>query len=119
MRRRDRRGVLLLEAMIALAILGVAVLTFVAVTRASGEAVARAARADSEARAAARFIAAVSLWPRADLDRRLGERAEGRWRLRVSRSGERIYVVVLGDSSGHRELLRTALYREPGEDTSR
>ena len=57
----------------------------------------------------------MSLWPREDLDRRLGERAQGPWRLTITRPAPTLYVVSLADSASGgaagAELLTTTLYR--------
>ena len=76
-----RAGAVLLEVIIALAILATAGATITA------------------------------LWPRADLDRHLGERTQGHWRMRVDRPTPTLYVVTLTDGASNVELLRTALFR--------
>jgi hypothetical protein len=106
-----RRGAALLEALVAVAILGTAGVAFVAIGAESAEVVRRAQAADEESRAASAFLEAVALWPREDLDRRLGSRRQGPWVLRVDRPWPALYVASLRDSSDRRELLRTALYR--------
>lgn len=115
-----RRGVALLEAMLALAILATAATALVSLTAASAAAVRQAREGEAELRAAHAFFEAVALWSRADLDRHLGGRAQHPWRLAVSRPARALYVVVLTDSTGRRELLRTALHRpEPARDAAR
>src|SRR6266699_2387326 len=47
---------------------------------------------ESDQRLAARFITAVSLWPREDLDRHLGDRPQGPWRLRIDRPLRTVYT---------------------------
>jgi type II secretory pathway pseudopilin PulG len=109
--RRGRAGAVLLEAIVALLILSVAGTAAVTLVSQSADAVRRAREADAEARAASDFLHAVSLWTRDDLDRRLGDRPQGDWRLRIQRPAPTLYEVVLVDSAGGRELLRTALFR--------
>lgn len=106
-----RPGAALLEALVALTILGVAGLSALASARQAAQAVEAARRADDETRAASAFLDAVALWPRADLDRHLGVRAEGRWHLRVDRPAPTVYTVTLTDTLDARVLLATALYR--------
>jgi type II secretory pathway pseudopilin PulG len=103
--------VALLEAMLALAILATAATALVSLTAASAAAVRQAREGETEVRAAHAFLEAVALWSRADLDRHLGDRTQHPWRLVVSRPARTLYVVVLTDSTGHRELVRSALYR--------
>ena len=111
MRRRRRDGVVLLEAIVALTILTVAALASVAMVRQGVDSVRRSREAELDVRQASAFMEAIMLWPRADLDRHLGNRAEGPWRLEVNRPIPTLYLVVLTDSMSRRELVRTALYR--------
>lgn len=109
--RRDRRGAVLLEAIAALAILSTAGLAAVALVGQGADSVRRALAADAELREASAFFHAVALWTREDLDRRLGDRPQGRWRLIVQRPAPALYEVVLADSALSREILRTSLFR--------
>jgi type II secretory pathway pseudopilin PulG len=109
--RGDRRGAILLETMVALVVLSVAGASAVAMVAQSADAVRRAQAADAEVAAASAFLHAVALWPREDLDRRLGDRAQGDWRLRILRPTPTLYEVALTDSTGRRVILQTALYR--------
>jgi hypothetical protein len=111
MRPRPRHGVVLLEAIVALTILTVAALASAAMVRQAVESVRRARGAERDLRKASAFMDAIALWPRADLDRHLGNRAEGPWRLEIDRPVSTLYLVVLTDSVSRRELVRTALYR--------
>ena len=111
LRWRGRAGAALLEVMVALAILAIAGVAAVAATRESVRAAARLREGEREIREASAFLEAVALWPREDLDRRLGERAQGRWRLRISRPSPTVYEIALTDSTGADFLLETALYR--------
>jgi type II secretory pathway pseudopilin PulG len=113
---RDRAGAALLEAIVALTILAIAGTAAVVMASESARTVRHAREADAEVRAASDFLDAVSLWPREDLDRHLGSRVEGPWRMRVDRPAQTLYVVSLADTAGGPELLRTALFRP---DTSR
>jgi hypothetical protein len=107
----SRAGAVLLEAMAALVILAVAGTAAVTMVSQSADAVRRAGEAEVESRAADDFFQAVSMWTRDDLDRRLGERPQGPWRLRIQRPAPTLYEVVLVDSAATREILRTSLYR--------
>jgi type II secretory pathway pseudopilin PulG len=110
-RRRRREGIVLLEAIMALTIVTIAALASVMMVRQAIDTVRRAQRAEIDIRRASAFLDAVALWPRADLDRHLGDRAEGAWRLVIERPVPVLYLVALTDSSSRRELVRTALYR--------
>lgn len=108
--RGDRRGAALLEAVVALLILGTACVSATAMAAGFSRTVTKARELDASVRRASAFLDAVSLWTRADLDRRLGDRSQGPWRMRVDRPTRTLYTVVLTDSAGT-ELLRTSLFR--------
>jgi hypothetical protein len=117
-KRRPRRGAALLEALVALVVLTTAGAAITALAVTSGDVVHRAHSAEEEIRRANAFFSMVSLWPREDLDRHLGDREQGPWRLNVDRSMPTLYTITLRDSLGARTLLRTVLYRpEPPRDT--
>lgn len=115
-RSRSTAGAVLLEAIVALVILSAAGTAAVTLVSQSAGAVRRARIADAEMREASAFLHAVALWPREDLDRRLGEREQGRWKLIIQRPTPTLYEVVLTDSAVAHEILRTTLFRpEPPE----
>jgi type II secretory pathway component PulJ len=111
MRRRPRRGVVLLEAIVALTILTIAALASAAMVRQAVDSVRRARETERDIRQISAFMEAIALWPRADLDRHLGNRPEGSWRLQIERPVATLYIVALTDSLSRGELVRTALYR--------
>ncbi|HEY0025317.1 MAG TPA: hypothetical protein VGB24_20685 [Longimicrobium sp.] len=111
-----RSGAVLLEAIVAIVILAVAGTAAVAMVGQAAEGVRRARAADVEAREASALMHAVALWTREDLDRRLGSRPQGPWRLSVQRPDPELYDVALTDSAGARVILRTSLFRP---DTAR
>jgi type II secretory pathway pseudopilin PulG len=115
--RADRRGVVLLEALVAMVLLGAAAASLTALALESGRATDRARRADRETRAASAFLDVVALWPSEDLERRLGSRHQGDWMLDVRRTAPALYRVSLRDSTGRRELLQTTFYRPDTADT--
>jgi type II secretory pathway pseudopilin PulG len=106
------RGAALLEALVALAFLGTVGSAAAWSATESLRAVQRTHAREAEQRAAARLLDAVALWPRADLDRHLGTRAEGSWRLYIERPTETVYTVTVRDTARGAVLLQTALYRE-------
>jgi hypothetical protein len=110
-RRMRRTGAALLEVLVALTILVTAGATVAGFASEAANANARSAARERSMRDASAFLEAVALWPRADLDRHLGDRVQGPWRMRVDRPTPTLYVIVLADSTNSRELLRTALYR--------
>ena len=106
-----RGGVVLLEALVALVILTTAGAAAVTMAAESAHDVQRIRAADGNLRAASAFLDIVSLWSREDLDRHLGDRAQGAWRMRVDRPTPTLYVTTLSDTATKVELLRTSLYR--------
>ena len=108
----NRHGSALLEVVVATLVLSVAGLSATLSVAEALRAVERARAADTETLRADAFMDAVALWPREELDRRLGDRPQGPWRLRIERPEPELYLVVLTDSSAARgELLRTVLFR--------
>lgn len=115
---RPRPGVALLEALVALLIVATSATAGVALAAGATRAVDRVRTRDAEVRRANAFLEAVALWPRADLDRHLGDRAEGAWTLRVDRPEPTLYVVTLlpfdsaqASADGTPPVLATSLYR--------
>lgn len=86
---------------------GIALAGYAAQTAA---AIARARAVEAETRRASAFFDAVSLWPREDLDRHLGNHREGRWFLDIERPQPTLYSVTLTDTN-RAVVLRTWLFR--------
>lgn len=107
-----RRGAVLLEVLAALTVLTIAGISAVSAVAQATHSAEQAIAAERRAREASRFLEAVALWTSEDLDRRLGERPQGPWRLRIDRTTPTLYTVTLADSAAPmRPLLRTVLYR--------
>lgn len=116
--RSERRGVVLLEALVALALVGTAALATLALTAADSAQVGRTLSRSDEISAASAFLERVALWSRHDFDRRLGTRPQGPYLLRVMRPMTTVYTLELLDRSDERMLLSTAVYRPEVEDAS-
>lgn len=112
-----RAGVVLLEVLLALFILATVAAASAALATETVRAWSVAATRERELRQASDFLEAVSLWTREDLDRRLGDRMQGAWRLSISRPSPTLYMIALSDSAGVQELLRTALFRSEGSSS--
>lgn len=108
--RRVRRGAALLEVIVALTILSIAGGSALAVATQSAAAIGRVREKDAELRSASALLHSVVLWPREDLDRHLGTRRQGHMLMRVERSDQQLYTIVLMDSLGG-NLLRTDVFR--------
>lgn len=112
---RDSRGAVLLEAILAIALL--ATIGSAAAWLASEQlrAVGRTHEREQEVRRANRLLTAVSLWPRENLDRHLGDTKQGPWRMRIDRVTPVLYAVSLADTMTGNVLLRTALLRHEAD----
>ncbi len=110
-RGRRRSGAALLEVLVALTILVTAGAAAVAFASDATQRLVQAREREAVVRRVSALFNAVALWPREDLDRHLGVRPQGPWRMRIDRPAPTLYVVTLTDTLGGRELLRTALYR--------
>jgi type II secretory pathway pseudopilin PulG len=106
-----RRGVALLEAIVALAIFATAGIAALTMAAAATRATASAREADRELREASGFLEAVALWTRNDLDQRLGDRRQGPWMLTIERPYPELYLVTLRDTVRGAPLLETSLFR--------
>jgi type II secretory pathway pseudopilin PulG len=108
----NSRGAALLEALVALTLLGTVGSAAAWSATESLRAVQRIHARETAQRRAGRFLNAASLWPRADLDRHLGDRPQGAWRVRIDRPTPTIYTVTVRDSLSGAVLVQTALYRD-------
>lgn len=107
-----RPGFTLIEVIAALAIFGSALLVLVSLSAGCGRAVAAAQDREDRITRASRLLAIVTLWPRADLDRHLGERGEGEFVLVVDRRTPELYTAAVRNSAGGEAmLLATSIYR--------
>ena len=113
--RASRGGTVLLEVLVALMIVSVAGAAAMASASAMTRTVATAQMRERDVRAASAFLDDVSLWTRDDLDRHLGNRPEGRWRLDVERDAEDLYDVALYGGDRGPLLVRTTFYRRAAD----
>lgn len=113
--QRARRGVALLEALIALVILGTVGASLLALTAQAVRTVHLAVEAERSVSTAGALLHAAALWPRTELDQRLGDRPQGALLMRIDRPRPQSYVVTLRDSATGEVILSTSLYRR--EDT--
>ena len=108
---RARRGVALLEAIVAMTILETGGIALVTVT-ADGARRARQAREHERTFAAAdRLLDAASLWSPTELDQRLGARRQGPFTMRIDRTAGAVYLVSISDSTSDAALVETAFFR--------
>jgi type II secretory pathway pseudopilin PulG len=110
-RGASRSASTLLEVLVALLIVAMTATSVASMASGAVRAAERMRAADGEMRRASAFLDVVALWPREDLDRHLGDREQGVWRLRIGRPTSLVYTALLLDSAGRRPLLATAMYR--------
>jgi type II secretory pathway pseudopilin PulG len=110
--RRARGGVALLEAIVALTILATAGASAAVLATEVVRVVDRSRSLDRDVARASELLDAVALWTREDLDRHLGDRPQGPWRMRVAHADPVLYDIVIADSTNGVTLVRTTLYRE-------
>jgi type II secretory pathway pseudopilin PulG len=118
LRHSERRGVILLESMIALALIGIAALTTISLSSMQSDRIGGAVRSSVEMSRASAFMDAVTLWSRLEFDRRLGTRPQGPYTLSVSRLTEALYALELRDGLTNRLLISTAVYRQASADAA-
>jgi hypothetical protein len=108
---RLRLGAVLLESLVALVLLGTIASTAAWAAAEQIRGLDRQLTHEEEVRAAVRLLTAVSVWPAADLDRRLGETSQREWILIIRRPEASLYEVELIKASTTRPLVSTTLYR--------
>jgi type II secretory pathway pseudopilin PulG len=107
-----RAGFALLDALIALAILGTAGLSLVALVRSGLDGERRAQAQELELAAASRVLMAMTLLTRSDLDQRIGRHPVGEFVVDVERPERTLYRIALGNADGAgAELLVAVVYR--------
>lgn len=106
-----RSGVALLEVIVAIAIISAVAISTMGLASSSAAAVDEANRLEEQYRRAAGLLAAVSVWPRVDLDRHLGRTQQGPVDLLLSRPAAELYQLTTLDRATGQPLLHTALYR--------
>lgn len=110
-----RTGLVLLESLLAMAIVGTVCLGLLSVFREGTHSLALLNDRQRQLRDAERFFTAVSLWPREDLERRLGSRQQGPYLLTITGSTHVLFDVELADARTRATLLTTTLYRPEDE----
>lgn len=106
---RSERGVVLLEVLAAVVILGIAGLGLAELMGASTRAAAQSRARERELGDGERLLTAYTLLTRAELDQRLGDRAVGSYVVNVQRPERGLYRIALAD-------LVTVVYRDGPTD---
>jgi type II secretory pathway component PulJ len=107
------RGIALLEVLVALVILATAAIALVELVDAGTRAVAEARVRERELADEDRLLSAYTLLARSDLDRRLGTRDVGPYRVNVQRPEPSLYRVALSrEVAPDVEDLVTVVFRQ-------
>lgn len=107
----NRRGVALLEAIVALAILTASGVGAIGLLAAASRSEYRLKRLEQVQANADRVFTAASLLSRRDLDLRLGERVVGEFVVEVERPETALYRLSIRERDSQSELLATVVYR--------
>lgn len=112
MLRGDKRGVMLLDAMIALAILSTVMVVLIGLGGNAYTGLSRAREAEREMADAHRVLGALSLLTRNEYDQRLGVRTLGSYLVEVTRPERGLYRIGLRPvEHPMAELLVTIVFR--------
>lgn len=114
--RADRRGLTLLEVLVALTILGVAAAAWTALATQAGAAVNHARALESRIMDASRALTVASLWPAEHLTLG-GSEMVGGVRIRIVPIQQSLFEVSALDSASGAELLRTTIYARGQSDS--
>lgn len=109
-RRVARRGVTLLEVLIALALLGLLSVAWIGLSLQSMHSVALYHAREVEVQGAARELARLAVWSGDQFRGRIGRTRQGEFLLTVRELAPSLYGVVVADTAHAAPLLRTAFY---------
>ena len=104
-------GTVLLEAIVALSILGAAGIALAIQVQQTARSVDQIYRTERRVQDASMFLDAVALWTPTELNQRLGDRFNSGWRLSILRRGTALFDVAVRDSGTDAVLVATTLYR--------
>lgn len=111
-----RPGAVLLEAIVALTILGSASVALLALARQLSLSVEHAETSERQLREADRLMQAVVLWSRNEYMTRLGTHSQGPWLLEVQRRDSLVFTLALSIPGQSAPTLRTMVHRRPEAD---
>lgn len=108
---RADRGAILLEVMVALAILASAGISLVALTSNALRSELAMRRREETLLAADRVLAATTLLTRNDLERRIGKHRVGEFVVDVQRPERTLFRIAIAEADAEVESLVTVVYR--------
>jgi Tfp pilus assembly protein PilV len=110
-RTEGRAGFALIEAIIALAILAVSGLAFLALSSQATAALDTALEREDEIRRAAQVLRRYAVLPSEELQAQAGRRVRGEFEVRVSMQSASLFEIAIVSRRSRAVLLETALYR--------
>lgn len=106
-----RRGVILLESLLALALVGLVATALLPLAGQALGTLTSTHEAERRMLRASALLDAVALWSSTELEQRLGTRPQGPWLLTIERPRPHFYTATISDSAHAEPLLETALFR--------
>ncbi|HEX7980445.1 MAG TPA: type II secretion system protein [Gemmatimonadaceae bacterium] len=106
-----RRGMLMLEVMLGIAILGIAGVALVTLLTETLATASRGRAAEREVLGAAQLLDRATLWSNGELAMRLGRARVGAWDLEIAAPRARLYTLTVLDTLTRVVVLRTTVYR--------
>lgn len=108
---RARNGMLLLEVMLGIAILGIAAVALVTLLGQTVETVRHGREAERNTALATEMLNRTSVWSASQLDARVGITHIGRWNVDVHVIAPHLYSVTVRDTASDAIVLKTSVYR--------
>ena len=106
-----RSGMIMLEVMLAVAILGMAAVGLVTMLTQTLHTVRLGRAAEQRTESASRLLDRVTLWNDGELSAHLGISRVGNWNLETVAPRPTIYMLSVLDTIGGMPVLRTTVYR--------
>ncbi len=116
--RGSRRGVTLLEVLVAMTLLALVGLSTLEAVQTAARLGGVAVTSERDLSEASQLLHSVSLWSRRELEQRLGEREQGEWRLEITRETPDFYLVVVRDRARGATWLQTGIFCPRSSDAS-
>lgn len=108
---RRRSGMLLLEVMLGIAILGMAGVAMITLLTQTVQTVRHGRSTERRISSASQLLDRATLWSASSLDSRIGRSRIESWNLEVTLARPRLYTLVVLDTLTDAEQLRTTVYR--------
>ena len=107
---RVRRGAVLLEVVVGIAILAITGSAWITLLAQTNHSIRELRAREAQLRIASAELRRITLWPRVQLDLRVRSSRLSSFTLTVSPIAPSLYTVALGDTSTGVVILRTTLY---------